>query len=67
MAYDTRYGTTKTIGHWLSEGIAGNCIKRMSDVASLDYDLIVGGLPVYTDELLPGMTQFLYDNREALS
>jgi len=39
----------------------------MSDVASSDYDLIVGGSPIYTDEVLPSMTQFLHDNREALS
>jgi menaquinone-dependent protoporphyrinogen IX oxidase len=39
----------------------------MSDVASSDYDLIVGGSPIYTDEVLPSMTQFLPDNREVLS
>jgi menaquinone-dependent protoporphyrinogen oxidase len=68
IAYDTRYGTTTTIAHWLCEGIAGDCdISNVADVASLDYDLIVIGSPIYTDEPLPSVMQFLHDRQEVLS
>jgi len=68
IAYDTKYGTTTTIARWLCEAIAGDCvIAKVADVTSLDYDLIVVGAPIYTDEPLSSVTQFLHDHREALS
>ena len=37
IAYDTRYGTTTTITHWLCEAIAGDCdIANVANVANLD-------------------------------
>ncbi len=68
IAYDTRYGTTEEIAHWLAEGLATDCdVKNVADVTDLDYDLIVIGSPMYTDEPLPSVVQFLRDNRTSLS
>ena len=71
IVYDTRYGTTQTIAHWLSEATVGECdvvnVADVGDVASLDYDLIIVGSPIYTDDLLPRVKQFLLDERDALS
>ena len=68
IAYDTRYGTTTQIARWLCEGIATDCdIANVKDVASLEYDLIIIGSPIYTDEPLSSVTHFLHDHRDALS
>ena len=41
IAYDTKYGTTKTIAQWVAEGIGVDCdIKNVSEIESCDYDLI---------------------------
>ncbi len=67
VAYDTRYGTTEEIAHWLAEGLATDCdIKNVADVTNLDYDLIVVGSPMYTDAPLPSVVQFLHDRRALL-
>ncbi|MGZ4933440.1 MAG: flavodoxin domain-containing protein [Halobacteriota archaeon] len=68
IAYDTRYGTTEEIAHWLAEGLATDCdVKNVADVTNLDYDLIVVGSPMYTDEPLPSVIQFLHDRGALLS
>ena len=68
IAYDTRYGTTATIAQWLCEAIGSECdIANVADVKSLDYDLIVIGSPIYTDEPLPSVMRFLHDHHGALS
>jgi menaquinone-dependent protoporphyrinogen IX oxidase len=68
IAYDTRYGTTTTIARWLCEAIASDCeIANVADVASLDYDLIIVGSPIYTDAPMPSVTQFLEEHRDTLS
>jgi menaquinone-dependent protoporphyrinogen oxidase len=71
IVYDTKYGTTQTIAHWLSKATVGDCdvvnVADVGDVASLDYDLIIVGSPIYVDDLLPSVKQFLLDERDALS
>jgi menaquinone-dependent protoporphyrinogen IX oxidase len=67
IAYDTKYGTTKTIAQWLAEGLGVDCaIKNVSEVEHCDYDLIVIGSPIYTDEPLKSVVTFLDDNCEEL-
>lgn len=67
VAYDTRYGTTEEIAHWLAEGLSTDCdVKNVADVTDLNYDLIVIGSPIYTDEPLPSVVQFLRDRRALL-
>jgi len=62
IAYDTKYGTTKTIAQWVAEGIGVDCdIKNVSEIESCDYDLIVIGSPIYTDEPLKSVSTFLED------
>jgi menaquinone-dependent protoporphyrinogen IX oxidase len=68
IAYDSRYGTTTTVAHWLCEALGGDCdIANVADVSSFDYDLIVIGSPIYTDEPLASVTQFLHEHRNTLS
>ncbi len=68
IVYDTRYGTTEEIAHWLADGLAVDCdVKNVADVTSLDYDLIIVGSPMYTDEPLPSVIQFLHDHSASLS
>ncbi len=63
VAYDTKYGTTKTIAQWVAEGIGVDCdIKNVSEIVSCNYDLIVIGSPIYTDEPLKSVSTFLDDN-----
>ncbi len=67
VAYDTRYGTTEEIAHWLAEGLSNDCdVKNVANVTDLNYDLIVVGSPIYTDEPLPSVVQFLRDHRALL-
>ncbi len=68
IAYDTRYGTTEEIAHWLAEGLATDCdIKNVADITNLNYDLIIVGSPMYSDEPLSSVMQFLHDHRALLS
>ncbi|MGZ4901894.1 MAG: flavodoxin domain-containing protein [Halobacteriota archaeon] len=68
IIYDTRYGTTREIAQWLAEGLAADCdVKTVDEVANLDYDLIIVGSPMYTDEPLPSVVQFLHDHNSILS
>ena len=67
IAYDTKYGTTKTIAQWVAEGIGVDCdIKNVSEIESCDYDLIVIGSPIYTDEPLKSVSTFLKDKCDEL-
>jgi menaquinone-dependent protoporphyrinogen IX oxidase len=67
IAYDTKYGTTKTIAQWLAEGLGVDCaIKNVSEIEHCNYDLIVVGSPIYTDEPLKSVATFLDDNCEGL-
>jgi menaquinone-dependent protoporphyrinogen IX oxidase len=68
IAYDSRYGTTTTVAHWLCEALGSDCdIANVADISSFDYDLIVIGSPIYTDEPLASVTQFLHEHRNTLS
>ncbi len=68
IAYDTRYGTTEEVAHWLAEGLEADCdVRNVADVTSLNYDLIVVGSPMYTDEPLQSVVEFLHDHRASLS
>jgi len=67
IAYDTKYGTTKTIAQWVAEGIGVDYdIKNVSEIESCDYDLIVIGSPIYTDEALKSVSTFLKDKCDEL-
>jgi len=49
VIYDTKYGSTEQVAHWVAEGIGDADIRHVEDVTSLFYDLIVIGSPVYND------------------
>lgn len=49
VVYDTKYGSTEQIAHWIAEGINDVDIRHVDDVTSLFYDLLVIGSPIYND------------------
>jgi menaquinone-dependent protoporphyrinogen IX oxidase len=67
VIYDTKYGSTEQIAHWVAEGINDSDIRHVDDVTSLFYDLIVIGSPVYNDAPSSHIMAFLDRYRENLA
>jgi len=67
VIYDTKYGSTEQIAHWVAEGINDSDIRHVDDVTSLFYDLIVIGSPVYNDAPSSHIMAFLDGYRENLA
>ncbi len=67
VIYDTKYGSTEQIAHWVAEGINDADIRHTEDVTSLFYDLIVIGSPVYSDAPSSHVLAFLDKYRENLA
>lgn len=67
VIYDTKYGSTEQVAHWVAEGINDSDIRHVDDVTSLFYDLIVIGSPVYNDAPSARVLAFLDRYRENLS
>jgi menaquinone-dependent protoporphyrinogen oxidase len=67
VIYDTKYGSTEQVAHWVAEGINDSDIRHVDDVTSLFYDLIVIGSPVYNDAPSSHVLAFLDRYRENLS
>jgi menaquinone-dependent protoporphyrinogen oxidase len=67
VIYDTKYGSTEQVAHWVAEGINDADIRHVDDVTSLFYDLIVIGSPVYNDVPSSHVLAFLDKYRENLA
>jgi|GEM_PF-186660 len=67
VIYDTKYGSTEQVAHWIAEGINDADIKHVDDVTSLFYDLIVVGSPVFNDAPSRRIIAFLDRYRENLA
>jgi menaquinone-dependent protoporphyrinogen IX oxidase len=67
VIYDTKYGSTEQVAHWVAEGINDSDIRHVDDVTSLFYDLIVIGSTVYNDAPSSHVMAFLDRYRENLS
>jgi menaquinone-dependent protoporphyrinogen IX oxidase len=67
VIYDTKYGSTEQVAHWVAEGINDADIRYVDDVTSLFYDLIVIGSPVYNDAPSSHIMAFLDRYRENLA
>jgi menaquinone-dependent protoporphyrinogen oxidase len=67
IIYDTKYGSTEQVAHWVAEGINDSDIRHVDDVASLFYDLLVIGSPVYNDAPSSHIMAFLDRYRENLA
>lgn len=67
VIYDTKYGSTEQIAHWVAEGINDADIRHVEDVTSLFYDLIVIGSPVYNDVPSSHIIAFLERYKENLA
>ncbi len=66
VVYDTKYGATEQIANWIAEGINDADLRRIGDVTSLNYDLIIVGCPVYNEMPSGRIIQFLDDNRDVM-
>lgn len=67
IIYDTKYGSTEQVAHWVAEGINDSDIRHADDVTSLFYDLIVIGSPVYNEAPSSHILAFLDKYRENLA
>ncbi len=67
VIYDTKYGSTEQVAHWVAEGINDADIRHADDVTSLFYDLLVIGSPVYNDAPSSHILAFLDRYRENLA
>lgn len=67
VIYDTKYGSTEQIAHWVAEGVNDSDIRHVDDVTSLFYDLIVIGSPVYNEAPSSHIMAFLDRYRENLA
>jgi menaquinone-dependent protoporphyrinogen oxidase len=67
IIYDTKYGSTEQVAHWVAEGINDSDIRHVDDVTSLFYDLLVIGSPVYNDAPSSHIIAFLDRYRENLA
>jgi len=67
VIYDTKYGSTEQVAHWIAEGINDAEIKHVEEVTSLFYDLIVIGSPVFNDAPSRRIIAFLDRYRENLA
>ncbi len=67
VIYDTKYGSTEQVAHWVAEGINDTDIRHVDDVTSLFYDLIVIGSPVYNDAPSSHVLAFLERYKENLA
>jgi len=67
--YATKGGSTRRIAEWMAEGIedADAEAVEVSNVRSLDCDLVILGSPVRVGRIHPSMVAFLEKNREKLS
>jgi len=73
VAYDTKYGSTERVAHWVAEGIA-ECepseitvnVSNISHVVDLNYDCVVIGSPIYEEEPLNSVITFLETRRTSL-
>ncbi len=67
VIYDTKYGSTEQVAHWVAEGINDTDIRHVDDVTSLFYDLIVIGSPVYNEAPSTRILAFLEKYRDSLA
>lgn len=67
VVYDTKYGATEQIAHWIAEGINDADIRHVHDVESFNYDLVVVGSPIYNEGPSPRIIGFLDKNKDVLA
>lgn len=67
VAYASKYGSTAQIAKLIGNGIDGNVdVQNVDDITNLDYDLIILGTPLYEDQPLPQMRDFINENQQQL-
>lgn len=67
LIYDSKYGSTEQIAHWIAEGINDADVRHVDEVTSLFYDLIVIGSPVYDEVPSRHILAFLDRYRDNLA
>lgn len=66
ITYGTKYGSTQQIAKWMAERVPGDAqvdIKKVNEVDRVDeYSHIIIGSPLYDDDLLPEVKEFIQDH-----
>ena len=63
ICYDTKYGSTTEICHYIKLGMEMNAdIKNISEVNSFDYDLIIIGSPIFIGKPMKSIEDFIVAN-----
>ena len=67
VVYDSKYGATEQIAYWIGEGLSDADIRHVDDVASLDYDLVVVGSPIYNELPSTRVLEFMHRYQDVLA
>ncbi len=69
ICYGTRGGSARTVAHAMAEGMddAEVDVRDVTEVGSLDYDLIVLGSSIRFGSIHPAMVTFLEEHRAELA
>lgn len=67
VAYASKHGSTKEIAQYIGEEIEGQVdIKNVNNVNDINYDYIVLGTPIYEQEPLPEMEDFIKKHKSRI-
>jgi len=67
ICYDTKYGSTTEICHYIKSGMRMNVdVKNISEANSFDYDLIIIGSPIFIGKPMKSVGDFIIANYEKL-
>ncbi len=67
ICYDTKYGSTTEICHYISSGMKIDTeIKRFYEVDSFDYDVIIIGSPIFIGKPMKSAEEFIVNNVKEL-
>ncbi|HBB28975.1 MAG TPA: hypothetical protein DC000_06970 [Clostridiales bacterium] len=67
ICYDTKYGSTNEICKYIKSGIKMDTdIKKVCEVDSLDYDIIIIGSPIFIGKPMRSIENFIINNKEKL-
>jgi menaquinone-dependent protoporphyrinogen IX oxidase len=67
ICYGTKYGSTEQVCEYIREGMAADAIiSHVSEIDSLDYDLIVIGSPIFIGKPIGEVVDFIAKHYEEL-
>ena len=67
ICYDTKYGSTTEICHYISSGMSMDVdVKNISEVKSFEHDLLIIGSPIFIGKPMKSVEDFIVTNYENL-